>query len=178
MREEDWSLFVTRNCCFVCSFRYPENFDVTEDLATMDLSNCLVIFVSHQWLRSSDDDDDENGEILDDEIHPDNEFHEKFMMCVAGIQKILDNCAPRYQKRGRCFLWLDYGCINQNGNPASRLKSLTEVMQCCDCVFTPLVDQEQDEWELEITEAGLYEDYLAKSFSDYLERAWCRLELW
>jgi hypothetical protein len=179
--------------------RYPENFDITTDVSAIDLSKSLMVYVSHQWLRPLPDEEDDEydedrrdrdrdrerdrggrggggggGEMLnDDNIHPDSEFHEKFLLCVAGIQLLINKCAPKLKK---CYVWLDYGCINQNGNPSSKLKSLSAIMEYCDCVFTPIVDTEN--WELTHTEAGLYEDYLAESFSDYMDRAWCRTELW
>mmetsp|Transcript_24712 Transcript_24712/g.46053 ORF Transcript_24712/g.46053 Transcript_24712/m.46053 type:complete len:492 (-) Transcript_24712:352-1827(-) len=156
--------------------RYPENFDITTDVSAIDQSKALMVFISHHWLQSTPEDDEDyaGGEMLnDDNVHPDSEFHEKFLLCVAGIQLLLNTCAPKLKK---CYVWLDYGCINQNGNPASKLKSLSAIMECCDCIFTPIVDTET--WELCNTEAGLYEDYLAESFSDYMERAWCRTELW
>lgn len=166
--------------------RYPEDFHLTADISTIDVSKSFMVFISHHWLQATsdtnndnNDDNDDNehsGELLEENnIHrPDSGFHEKFLLCVAGIQLLLNNCAPKLKK---CYVWLDYGCINQNGNPSSRLKSLSAIMECCDCIFTPIVDNDET-WQLSLTDAGLYEDYLAKSFSDYLERAWCRLELW
>jgi hypothetical protein len=156
--------------------RYPENFDITTDISGIDLSKSLMVFVSHHWLQATTDDDCEpaGGDLLSEDcMRPDSEFHEKFLLCVAGIQLLRSSCAPKLKK---CYIWLDYGCINQNGNPSSKLKSLSAIMECCDCVFTPVVDTET--WELVHTEAGLYEDYLAQGFRDFLERAWCRVEMW
>lgn len=169
-RESDVNRFINFEDLKVrTSFpRYPENFEIAIDVATIDLSKSLMVYISHQWLRCSPVED-----AVDDDSHPDSEFHEQFLLCVAGIQRLHDACASKLKK---CYIWLDYGCINQNGNPASRLKSLATLMEYCDCMFTPIVDNSS--WVLEHTPNGLYKDYLAEGFAEYLGRAWCRLELW
>lgn len=156
--------------------RYPDNFEITTNVSAIDLSKSLMVFISHHWLQSISDDDSDHdgGELLnDDNIHPDSEFHEKFFLCVAGIQLLLNSCAPKIKK---CYVWLDYGCLNQNGCPSSKLKSLAAIMECCDCIFTPVADS--GTWDFCSTEAGLYDDYLAAGFRAYMKRAWCRTELW
>lgn len=149
--------------------RYPENFDITTDISNINLSKSFMVFISHQWLPNACVDLTNSSAV-----HPDSEFHEKFSLCVAGIQLLVDMCAPRLKK---CYVWLDFGCLNQDGNPAASLKSLSAIVECCDCLFTPIVDTDTS-WELVQTDAGLYGDYLAEGLSAYLERAWCRLELW
>jgi hypothetical protein len=53
-------------------------------------------------------------------------------------------------------------------------------MQLCDCVFTPIVDEQRR--DLDISAAGKYSDYRAPEWSaereGYLHRSWCRLELY
>jgi hypothetical protein len=47
-----------------------------------------------------------------------------------------------------CYIWLDYGCINQDGDPAGELKQLDDIVKMCDCILTPIVDKDWESWEL------------------------------
>lgn len=67
--------------------------------------------------------------------HPDNATHEKYGLCVDGITQLKANCASILPA---CYVWLDFGCINQNGNPAGELKQLDKIVQSSDCIFTPI----------------------------------------
>ena len=79
-----------------------------------------------------------------------------------------------------CYIWLDFGCMDQNGNPAGELKQLDMIMQICDCVFTPIHDPDWQSWELG-TVLDIYEDYKSKLWNEgeysYVNRGWCRVEM-
>ena len=72
---------------------------------------------------------------FDGRPHPDNADHEKYTLCVDGITQLKANCASILPF---CYVWLDFGCINQNGNPAGELKQLDKIVQSSDCIFTPI----------------------------------------
>ena len=81
----------------------------------------------------------------------------------------------------QCYIWLDFGCINQDSDPAAELKQLDKIVQSCDCILTPIVDHSHEKWTLTFTGAGLMSDYKASAWRDgkyaYLNRGWCRMEM-
>ena len=79
------------------------------------------------------------------------------------------------------YIWIDYGCINQNADPAGELKQLDKIVQACDLVLTVITDNEWNEWEFPSSIDNWYKDYKSKSWNDgdyaYLNRCWCRVEM-
>ena len=73
------------------------------------------------------------------------------------------------------YVWIDFACINQDGDPAGELKQLDLIVNACDCILTPIVDPNHDEWELKDTWRGMLEAYQAPSWCKgeyaYLNRA-------
>lgn len=107
--------------------------------------------------------------------HPDDRDNNNFRLCVTGIQRIKTTFAPGLE---HCYVWLDYGCLNQDEDPAAELNGrLDDVIKFCDCVFTPLVGMNQSKNK---NIRNYYEDYRIRSWNGengYLSRAWCRLEM-
>mmetsp|Transcript_5845 Transcript_5845/g.9493 ORF Transcript_5845/g.9493 Transcript_5845/m.9493 type:complete len:502 (+) Transcript_5845:129-1634(+) len=151
--------------------RFPEDEDMAVDIAKVDVDNALIVFISHCWLRGW-----AGAEGFDGRPHPDNSSHEKYALCVDGITQLKANCASILPY---CYIWLDFGCINQNGNPAGELKQLDKIVQSSDCIFTPIVDKAN--WEMKMTSAGFFKDYKAAAWNGpkfgYLSRGWCRVEM-
>lgn len=156
--------------------RYPENQNITTTLdAVMDhRDSSLVIFISHCWLRGY-----AGAEGYDGRPHPDSKNGDKFRLIVDGIKKINQILAPDMKY---CYVWLDFGCMDQDGNPAGELKQLDKIIQCCDCLFTPIFDPDWQSWDF--PSGGItnhYKDYKAKLWNDgdfaYVNRAWCRVEM-
>jgi hypothetical protein len=77
-------------------------------------------------------------------------------------------------------LWLDYGCIDQNGDPAGELKQLDRIVELCDCLLTPIYDENHLSWTLP-TSGSLFEVYQSISWRgtdySYVNRGWCRVEM-
>ncbi len=92
--------------------RFPENQDITVDSASIDRRTSLVVFKSHCWLRGYP-----GAEGYDTRPHPDNVHNEKFALMVKGIEMIWKRFAPGMTE---CYVWIDYGCINQDGDPLRR----------------------------------------------------------
>jgi hypothetical protein len=134
--------------------RYPENSHLCIDMDSIDRSDSLVIFVSHCWLRGWSGAQDWDGRP-----HPDNAANEKFKLCVEGIEKIKLVLAPGAKK---CYLWLDFACIDQNGHPAGELKSLDQIIRNCDVLFTPI----HSENIFENGHGSFYQDYVASAWNE------------
>lgn len=153
--------------------RCPDNMDLTCELSKLDRNNSFLVFISHCWLRGYP-----GAEGWDGRPHPDNASDDKFKLCVSGIQKLKQSMAHRMKE---CYVWLDFGCINQDGNPAGELEQLDKIVQCCDCIFTPILDREHASWQLPANFKNWFVEYQAKLWNDgphaYLNRGWCRVEM-
>jgi hypothetical protein len=157
--------------------RNPESRELTLPLEEMTIeryNKSLVIFVSHCWLRSR-----EGSEGWDGKPHPDTVDGEKYRLCVNGIDQILCTLAPGMED---CYLWLDYGCIDQdNGDPAEQLKYLDKIMQVCDCIFTPIYDGHHKDWNFPSNEDNIFDAYKSQAWNghplSYMNRSWCRIEM-
>lgn len=151
--------------------RNPECKDITVNLEHIDHLNSLIVLISHCWLRGWS-----GAEGYDGSPHPDNANHEKYRLCLNGIERIHKYMAPSMKK---CYVWLDFGCINQSRNPALELKQLDKIVAMSDCMFTPIVDSTV--WDYRSTPAGPYADYHATAWNaekfGYLNRGWCRTEM-
>lgn len=156
--------------------RYPEMKDITINIDQIldHRDKSLLIFISHCWLRGYP------GAIdYDTKPHPDNIQNSKFTLIIAGIEKTMKNLAPGMEY---CYIWLDFGCMDQDCNPAGELKQLDKIVQACDCIFTPIYDPNWDIWDFPNGMINnIYEDYKAKLWNDgdyaYINRGWCRVEM-
>ena len=156
--------------------RYPENADICVNEDDIDRSISLIIFISHCWLRGW------NGAAgWDRRPHPDNANHDKFALILEAIDKHLIRQAPGMRE---VYVWIDYGCINQNADPAGELKQLDKIVQSCDLVLTVIVDSYDSEWkswDLPPVISSWFKEYKAKAWNDcqyaYLNRCWCRVEM-
>ena len=150
--------------------RYPEQRELCVNLSDInDRDDSLMIFISHGWLRGWD-----GAEGWDGRPHPDNVNHDKYKLCVSGISKILSTLAPGMSN---CYIWLDFGCIDQSVDPAGELKQLDEIVRCCDCIFTPIHGMA----DLPDLIYDWYDDYRVSAWDGerfgYVNRGWCRIEM-
>lgn len=158
--------------------RFPENADICTNYDEIDRSASLLIFISYHWLRGWS-----GAAGWDGRPHPDNDKHEYFQLILEATEH-LKREAPGMKD---VYIWMDYGCINQNVDPASELRLLNKIVQSCDLVLTPVVDSytgEWKSWELPSPGATLLEDYLdykAKSWFggqfSHLSRSWLRVDM-
>jgi hypothetical protein len=149
--------------------RFPERKELCVTLDSIDRASSFVVFISHCWLRGWSGAEGWNGRP-----HPDNVSHEKFKLCVQGIRKAWEMWAPGMP---RCFVWLDFGCMDQDGNPAGELKQLDEIVRMSDCIFTPVYGVAEFPDVLN----DYYKDYSLAAWNaprfGYTSRGWCRVEM-
>jgi hypothetical protein len=149
--------------------RYPERKALCVTLDSIDRASSFIVFISHCWLRGWPGARDWNGRP-----HPDSKYHEKFKLCVAGIKKAWKVWAPDMP---RCYVWLDFGCMDQDGNPAGELKQLDEIVRISDCLFTPVIGNAT----LAENFSNFYQDYQLHAWNapqyGYTNRGWCRVEM-
>jgi hypothetical protein len=153
--------------------RFPEDRDLTRTLGSFNRETSLTVFVSHCWLRGWP-----GAEGWDGRPHPDNATGDKYKLCVEGIKQIMKWFAPGMKE---CYIWVDYGCIDQNGDPAGELRQLDKIVEICDCIFTPIYDKDHHEWEMPSGYHNLFEEYKSTAWNgnnySYLSRGWCRVEM-
>ena len=153
--------------------RYPENKDITLLIDTIDKENSFLVFISHCWLRGWPGAVGWSGRP-----HPDNEKNEKFYLCKKGIVQAWKSLAPHMKK---CYIWLDFGCMNQDADPAGELKQLHDIVGSCDCLFTPIVQQSDFNWRFNPCYENIYVEYMADAWKTgpyaYLNRGWTRVEM-
>ena len=154
--------------------RYPDDKALCVTLESIDRSTSFVVFVSHCWLRGWS-----GAEGWDGRPHPDNAQHEKFNLIVEGVEKAWQVLASGMTE---CYIWIDFGCMNQDADPCGELRQLDKIVQSCDCMFTPIVDSDWKAWgDVWHSVNNLLEWHRAPLWIDgpfaYLNRAWCRMEM-
>ena len=139
--------------------------DIREVQKVIDKS--LIVFISHRWLRSLDN-------------QPDDANDSKFQLIVEGLEKVKKYFCPDMQNM---YLWLDYSSIDQDRSSSmDEWKLLNQVMRLCDIIFTPMVDDLWESRTYAMRPAGWMMTYPAAWWCDkvlgYLHRGWCRLEMY
>jgi len=153
--------------------RFPDNADLITELSDIDMSDSFIVFISHCWLRGWT-----GAPGYDGRPHPDNATHAKFALTKEVVHRVWKNFAPAFS---RCFVWLDFGCINQNEDPAGELKQLDKIVQVCDCLVTPIYDDQHSDWDYPSNWDNMLLHYQSSNWQDatfgYVNRAWCRVEM-
>eukprot|EP01036_Dinobryon_divergens_P029543 gene29543-38659_t len=138
--------------------------DMKEVQKVIDKS--LVVFISHRWLRSLDN-------------QPDDANDSKFQLIIEGLEKVKKYFCPDMQYM---YLWLDYSSIDQDRSSVNEWRLLNQVMRLCDIIFTPVVDDLWESRTYTMGPAGWMMTYPAAWWCDkvlgYLNRSWCRLEMY
>ena len=153
--------------------RYPECKEIVEHLDEIDQDNSFLIFISHCWLAGYNGSPQWRGHP-----HPDNLGNEKYKLTVNAIKRAKVALAP-FMKN--CYVWCDFGCIDQSKDPAGELKQLNKIVESMDCLLTPIIDEDYDKWDLKDVHRGMFIAYEAANWNKgdyaYINRAWCRMEL-
>jgi len=178
--------------------RIPRSSDLVETTAThLDLgrrgrSRCVVVFISHRWLRPS---------LNPEEAHPDSVDGVKYQAILTAAHKLKASVKDKNQ----IYIWIDYFSIDQDNAALKKagIRSLPAYVENSDILLTPYADggsasfrasvstrssrnnslqQQQENCPLK----GLFandwpEQYVSLCLEgkgeQYFERAWCRLEM-
>ncbi len=139
-------------------------------------NTCMLVFLSHQWLAPSPD---------RDIAHPDYKGLKHALLCEG-----LDRLSKGLPDLDEILLWIDYCCIDQCDDALRRigLANLPAYLERCDVLLTPYTDEiyrlrgisaavpEQTKSMFSAqSEFALFGRY--RSLHDFIERAWCRLEM-
>ena len=150
--------------------RCPENEDLLVNYNDTGIEGSIYIFFSHCWMRGCP-----GAPGWDGRAHPDSSAHDKYKLMVAAVKKIMNTLTTM----STCYVWLDFGCINQNQGACLELKMLDKIVGVCDLILTNVYDTQ--DLDLPHFYTNLFDEYksLAWNGNDYayLNRGWCRVEM-
>ena len=158
--------------------RSPEDKHLQTKLDDIDRNKSVFIFVSHCWLRGWSGAADWDGRP-----HPDTKNQDKLKLIIEAADKIMKAMAKEGMK---CYLWLDFGCIDQDASACLELKMLDKIIGACDVILTPIFDSDTEFiWWKDIQKKGIsswYKQYGSPGWNQgdhaYLNRSWCRVEMY
>ena len=104
--------------------RSPEDKGLQITFNEIDREKSLFIFVSHCWLRGYP-----GAQGYDGRPHPDTANHDKLQLIFKAISHIKKGLIST--SITHIFLWLDYGCIDQDASACLELKMLDKIIQVC-----------------------------------------------
>jgi hypothetical protein len=184
--------------------RWPEDEDAllqVSDEGAVKLQKAFVVFVSHTWAAEPPAQQHQHQQQLQHQHptagtpvavtaspykdNPDNSAGDKFRLVARGAALLHQKLAGGL---GDCYVWFDFSCLDQSSeNPALEFQQLAfEIFKCCDCVLSPLVDYTTpnlSEEELQTQTGPFLISYRSVGWNghtknSFLNRAWCRLEMW
>ena len=155
--------------------RNPNDSALCTSINEIKTDKCLLIFLSHCWLRGYP-----LAPGYDKQPHPDNASHQKFQLMIAALKSLIYSQTNGITEEN-VYVWIDFSSMNQDEDAAGELKQLKKIVQVCDLMLTPLVDDEHEKWKLQQSDKRLLNDYKAAAWCgnkhSYLNRSWCRVEM-
>jgi len=157
--------------------RSPEDKALQTKYTDIDRGNSLLIFVSHSWLRGWP-----GADGYDRRPHPDTKNDDKMKLILEAVEQIKKGVTSGIEK---IYLWLDYGCIDQDASACLELKMLDKIVGVCDLILTPIYDPATSfDWYDDVVRVGIrnwYEQYGSPAWNEgphaYINRSWCRVEM-
>ena len=150
--------------------RCPENEDLLVNYDDTDREGSIYIFFSHCWLRGWS-----GAAGWDGRPHPDSSGHDKYKLMVAAVEKIMKSLTTMTT----CYVWLDFGCINQDAAACLELKMLDKIVGVCDLILTNVYDTQ--DWVFPPSYSNIFDEYKSPAWNGndyaYLNRGWCRVEM-
>jgi len=147
------------------------NDNVHEPVLNFDQAKTCFVFISHRWLRAA------NGPAG----HPDDTLNRKCKMILAALRSLKNGPSAVVPEGFEFALWIDYSCLDQDspGVALKLVRTMVDIMQCCDLVLTPVVDENHTDWDFPrpLPPGGWLQAYQAEEWIKYLSRAWCRVEM-
>eukprot|EP01038_Epipyxis_sp_PR26KG_P005975 gene5975-8230_t len=151
--------------------RCPENKDMLITYESIDRNGSLFIFFSHCWVRGYP-----GAPGYDMRPHPDSANHDKYKLMVESINRILSTLTTMT----KCYVWLDFGCIDQDAFACLELKMLDKIIGVCDLILTNVHDSDLN-WTLPTSYINIFDEYKSPEWNGndyaYLNRAWCRMDM-
>ncbi len=180
-----YSLFILRQ--LDRTPRSPQDSHLVVDYKGIDREKSVFIFCSHNWLRGWPGAKDYNVVVppLDTpKPHPDTANHDKFKLLIEAIQRMKKAYFPDIDEEN-IYVWIDYGCINQDVAACDGLKMLDKVMSVCDLMLTTIYDDNWSrDWGDKLAVTGIndwLQGYGSPAWNQgdhsYLKRAWCLVEM-
>ena len=108
--------------------------------------------------------------------HPDDDDKSKYKLILAALKKLSGTAASPIPEGFQIAVWLDFCCIDQDGAPSSELEQLGALISLCDLVLVPVIDHNHREWSYPARWSNHFEQYKAAGWTEYWDRAWCRVE--
>jgi hypothetical protein len=94
---------------------------------------------------------------------------------VAAVERIMKSLTTM----SKCYIWLDFGCIDQDAAACDELRMLDQIVGVCDLILTNVHDTQ--DWDLPTPINNWFEDYKSPAWNGsdyaYLSRGWCRVEM-
>ena len=167
--------------------RSPQDSHLQVDHKYVDREKSVVIFFSHNWQRGWPGAKDYNVVVppLDTpKPHPDTANHDKFKLLIKAIDHMKKAYFPDIDEEN-IYVWIDYGCINQDVAACDELKMLDKIMGVCDLMVTTIYDDNWSrEWYDKLQVNGItdiFKEYGSPAWNQgdhsYLKRAWCLVEM-
>jgi len=160
--------------------RCPEDNAWQVKVDDIDRERSLLIFVSHNWLQTYP-----GARGYDGRPHPDTRNHDKLNLLLDAISKIKQDFVT--DKITNFYVWLDYGCIDQDFAYRFDPRTFARSIDVCDIILTPIYDEATSFPWLHVLDhpdankINLDDLYGSPGWNQgdysYLNRAWCRLEM-
>lgn len=114
--------------CFPTSQSHLELSTILIPIASIDLEEGILIFISHRGVSSSD------GSSIP---LPDTPGNDKFKLVVEAIDKILSALAPRIKN---CYIWIDCVCSPSSSSTSIIVPPYDILFPIVDIILTPMFD--------------------------------------
>ena len=86
-------------------------------------------------------------------------------LIIEAVQKMLNGFTTKDSgfNDTNVYLWLDYGCINQDATAFLEISMLDQIIQACDVMLTPIHDDNLDmKWYDDLIKNGsrnMFDEY-------------------
>ena len=163
--------------------RSPQEKHLQTELSGIDREKNAFVFLSHCWKRGYPGAKGYNvvvPPLTEPKPHPDTPSHDKFQLLITALEKIKSSYFPDIEE---VYVWIDYGCINQDASACLELKMLDKIMGACDIMLTTIHEENwsREWWDNIDTISDWFKQYGSPDWNQgdhaYLSRAWCLVEM-
>lgn len=147
------------------------------DYPKINRNTSIIIFISYVWYSNYSTEMVSPSSLY----APDDPKTQKiFHLIEDGIETLVENLTTSLIMES--YVWIDCACMDiTDGSFMKKKLNLDEVISCCDCIMTPLLNVDSFFFEsdnlYDKLSCGVYRSWIG-SPSSYLSRSWCLLEFW